>query len=114
MSNLDDHPVPEAVKKSLRTMLLRQIQGTPALDTYELELFDWYIKETETLLDEMLSSERAFIQEQVQAGAEDLNDSGIVAVDYYLKRVRYSHIIYMASLLESFLDRSCTCLLYTS
>ena len=29
------------------------------------------------------------------------------AVEYYLKRVRYSHVIYIASLLETFLERSC-------
>lgn len=110
MSNRDDHQIPDAVKRSLRTMLLSQMKGTPALDIYEFELFDWYVKGTETLLSGMLSSERAFIQEQVQSGAEDINDSGMVAVEYYLKRVHYSHVIYMASLLETFLERSCTAL----
>ncbi len=110
MSCQNDHQIPDAIKKSLRAMLLSQMQSTQALDIYELDLFDWYVKETETLLDDMLSSERAFIQEQVQAGAEDINDSGMVSVDYYLKRVRYSHVIYMASLLETFLERSCDAL----
>lgn len=110
MSCQNDHQIPDAIKKSLRTMLLRQMQSTLTLDIYELDLFDWYVKETETLLDDMLSSERAFIQEQVQAGAEDINDSGMVSADYYLKRVRYSHVIYMASLIETFLERSCAAL----
>lgn len=91
-------------------MLLNQIKSTPTLDTYELELFDWYVKETETLLNDMLSREHAFIQEQRQSGAEEINDGGMVAVDYYLKRVRYSHVIYMTSLFETFLERSCAAL----
>lgn len=110
MSYQNDHQVPDAIKKTLRSMLLRQIQDTPSLDMYELELFDWYVKETEALLDGMLSSEQAFIQEQDQAGAEDINDSGMVAAGYYLKRVRYSHVIYLTSLLETFLERACVAL----
>ena len=88
-------------------MLLGQLRNTSALDVYELELFDWYVRKTEDLLDEMLSAERTYIQEQIDSGPEDINDSGMVAVEYYLKRVRYSHVIYMASLLETFLERSC-------
>lgn len=110
MSSKNDKPIPDAVRKSLRQILLNQFQNTATLDNYELELFDWYVKESETLLEDMLSSEITFIKDQVQVGAEDINDSGIVAVNYYLKRVRYSHITYMASLLETFLDRSCTAL----
>jgi hypothetical protein len=49
----------------------------------------------------------ANIREQIDAGAEDINDSGMVAMEYYLKRVRYSHVIYMTSLLETFLERPC-------
>jgi hypothetical protein len=107
MDNRDDLQIPDPVKRSLRPFLLRQIANSPILDIYELELFDWYIKETETLLSGMLSSERAFIQEQVQSGTEYINDTGMLAVEYYLKRVRYSHVIYTASLLETFLERSC-------
>ncbi|MBK8534887.1 MAG: hypothetical protein IPL59_07035 [Candidatus Competibacteraceae bacterium] len=40
-------------------------------------------------------------------GAEDINDSGMVVAEYHLKRVRYSHLIYMVSLLESFFEMSC-------
>jgi len=110
MSIENDNSIPDALKRPFRMSLLHQIQGTSTLDIHELEFFDWYVKETETLLVNMLSSERAFIQEQVQVGAEDINDSGMVAVNYYLKRVRYSHVIYMASLLETLLERSCVTL----
>lgn len=107
MNNRDNYQIPDALKRSLRTMLFSQIKNTPIFDIYELELFDWYVKETEKLLDNMLSVEHAFIKEQLQASRNVINDSGMVAVEYYLKRVRYSHVIYMTSLLETFLERSC-------
>lgn len=110
MSTRDNFQIPDAVKQSLRKIVLLELKDTPALDICELELFVWYVDETEKLLIDMLSTEHAFIQEQYHRGAEDINDSGIVAVDYYLKRVRYSHVIYMASLLETLLERSCAAL----
>ncbi len=87
--------------------MLDNLKSTSTIDSYELQLFDWYIRETEQLIAGMLSAEKTYIQEQIDAGTEDINDSGIVAAEYYLKRVRYSHVIYMTSLLESFLERSC-------
>ncbi len=102
-----DKELPEHLKKSLRTLMLTQMSND-TLDRYEIELFDWYIKETETVLNKMLSSERAYIQEQVATGVPEINDSGIIAVEYYIKRIRYSHVIYLASLLESCLERACS------
>ena len=103
----DDQQVPEAMKRLLRLGLLEQLSDTSTLGTFELELFDWYVQETEEILNGMLSAEGSYIQEQIDAGIEVPNDSGMVAVEYYLKRVRYSHVIYMTSLLEIFLERSC-------
>lgn len=103
----DNRQLPDEVKRSLRKLMLGQSKDTSSLDIYELELFEWYSKETQKVLDEMLSTEQEYIREQVDAGQEDVNDSGIVAVEYYLKRVHYSHVIYMASLLEIFLEREC-------
>lgn len=103
----DNKKVPEDIKKWLRTMWLEDFNRTSTLDSYELELFEWYVNETENVIVEMLSAERTYIQEQIDIGVEDINDSGIVAAEYYLKRVRYSHVIYMTSLLENFLERSC-------
>jgi len=57
----------------------------------------------------MLLEEQRYIQEQADSGQQDLNDSGIVAAEYYAKRIRYSHVIYMASLLEAFLRGECDC-----
>lgn len=88
-------------------MLLNQLGDSSTLDVYELELFNWYVQETEKPLDVMLSAEHAYIQEQINEGSDYVNDSGIVAAEYYLKRVRYSHVIYMTSLLETFLERAC-------
>jgi hypothetical protein len=105
--NRDDQQVPEAIKRLLRPMLLDQLRETPILDIYELELFDWYVRETEELLNGMLSAEGAYIQEQIETEIQNINDSGMVAVEYYLERIRYSHVIYMTSLLETFLERSC-------
>lgn len=84
--------------------------GSDTLDIYELELFDWYVKETEAVLSQMLATEHAYIQEQVAAGVPDINDSGMVAVGYYAMRIRYSHIIYLTSLLETCLERACSTL----
>jgi hypothetical protein len=103
----DNEKVPEDIKKWLRTMWLEDFDRIPTLDIYELELFEWYVNETENVIVEMLSAERTYIQEQIDIGVDDINDSGIVAAEYYLKRVRYSHVIYMTSLLENFLERSC-------
>lgn len=103
----DNEKVPENIKKWLKTIWLEDFKRIPTLDSYELELFEWYVNQTEILIVEMLSAERTYIQEQIDIGAEDINDSGILATEYYLKRVRYSHIIYMISLLENFLEQSC-------
>lgn len=102
--------IPEAIKKSLRAVFLELSKGTATLDVYELDLFDWYVRETEELFENMLSAEHAYILGQMDTGIEGINDSGMVAVEYYLKRVRYSHIIYLASLLETFLKRACQAL----
>ncbi|CDH45917.1 hypothetical protein [Candidatus Contendibacter odensensis] len=105
----DEQKTPEAIESEsfFRKMMLDNLKSTSTIDGYELQLFDWYIRETEQLIAGMLSAEKTYIQEQIDAGAEDINDSGIVAAEYHLKRVRYSHVIYMTSLLEIFLERSC-------
>ncbi len=95
------------MKITLRALMLAQMD-TDTFDVFEVELFDWYVKETETIMNKMLSSEQSYIQEQIAAGIPDINDSGMVAVEYYTKRIRYSHIIYLTSLLESCLERACS------
>jgi len=87
-------------------MLLTNLD-TVTTDVFELELFGWYLKETEAVLNGMLSSEMVYIQQQIE-GNEEVNDSGVVAVEYYTKRIRYSHVINLTSLLETCLDRACS------
>jgi len=97
----------QEMKTYLRALMLEGM-GTETLDLYEIELFVWYAKETEAVLEKMLSSEVAYIREQSTQGNPEINDSGIVAVDYYARRIRYSHVIYLVSLLESCLERACS------
>ncbi len=99
--------LPEHMKKTLRALMSAQMD-TNTFDVFEGELFDWYIKETEAVLNKMLSTEKSYIQEIIEAGVPDINDSGMVAVEYYTKRIRYSHVIYLTSLLESCLERACS------
>jgi hypothetical protein len=99
--------VPEPTQKLLRVLALRELRRTSSIGTFELGLFEWYSKETESLLETMLREEQQYIQEQIDSGQQDPNDSGIVAAEYYAKRIRYSHVIYMASLLETFLRAEC-------
>jgi hypothetical protein len=99
--------LPEHLKERVRALLLAQM-GNDTLDVFEIELFEWYVRNTEAVLTEMLSGEHEYIQEQVAAQVEDINDSGILAVEYYTKRLRYSHVIYLTSLLETCLERACS------
>lgn len=73
MNDRIDLQVPDAIKQLLRTMALKQMKGTPTLDTYEIELFEWYVKETESVLTGMLSSERDYIKAQIQSGSHEIN-----------------------------------------
>lgn len=99
--------LPKHLKKTLRALMLSQM-NTDTFDVFEVELFAWYVKETESLMHKMLSSEQAYIQERVAEGAPEINDSGMVAVEYFTKRIRFSHVIYLTSLLESCLERACS------
>lgn len=98
--------LPKYIKKSLRARFLNQI-STDIIDQSEFELFDWYTQETELVLEQMLSSELAYIDEQITKGNPEVNDSGMIPVNYFAKRIRYSHIIYLVSLLESCLEEAC-------
>ncbi len=105
---VDDINVPEGIKRMLQQSFLEDLQRTSSLDVFEIELFEWYVREAEEVINKMLAAEREYIQKQINAEREDINDSGIAATKYYLKRVRYSHVIYLTSLVETFLDWECT------
>ncbi len=98
--------VPPGLKRSMRKVLLAQIQPS-TVDVFELELFDWYLREAETVVSGMLAAECEDVRQQTARGVEDVNDSGIIAAEYCIKRIRYSHVIYLTSLLETCLERAC-------
>jgi hypothetical protein len=83
------------------------LRSAQSVGEFERELFAWYQKESEAMLERLQAEEVKYIQEQVAAGYEDLNDSGLLATDYQARRVRYSHVIYLASMLETVLKREC-------
>lgn len=99
--------IPDHLKSSMRKQFLAGLKGHRSLETYELDLFGWFRKETEETWARMDAEEKEYVQEQVAAGAEEINDSGILAVGYYRKRMRHSHVIFLASLLEGAMKREC-------
>ena len=103
--------LPEHLKRAIQSLLISQM-GSGTLDPLEIELFDWYERETEVILNEMLSTELLYIREQSSVHCDDMG-SGIIAVEYFAKRIRYSHVIYLTSLLETSLERACSALINT-
>jgi hypothetical protein len=96
--------IPLAFRKSL----LERMKGADVLDLDELSLFEWYVGEHAKTIDLMLTEQRAYVKEQVDAGLDlgDVDDGGMVAVEYYIKRARYADVIYLTSLLELYLSRA--------
>ena len=78
-----------------------------SLEEYEFQLFKWHVKETDTLIDKMIKDETSYIKNQTDTGDTEQDDSGMVAAEYYMCRVRYSHVIHLASLFESMLKGEC-------
>lgn len=103
----DNLDIPDEFKNRFRKHLLEQLKHDDGWGIFELSLFEWYARESEKLISEMLAAEHAVIQEQLDSGLDDINDSGIVAVEYYTKRARYSHVIYLTSLMETYLTKAC-------
>ena len=104
---MDLGPIPDYLKDSMRKHFLSGLKGHRSLEIYELDLLRWFITETEEAWAKMDTEEQEYIQEQLSAGDEEPNDSGMIAVDYYRKRTRYSHVIFLASLLEGAMKREC-------
>lgn len=104
---MDLGPIPDYLKPGMRKRFLSGLKNSRSLETYELDLFRWFKNETEEAWARMDTEEQRYIQEQVASGAEEINDSGVVATDYYRKRMRSSHVIFLASLLEGAMKREC-------
>lgn len=100
-------PIPDYLKQGIRKRFLAGLKDNRSLDTYELDLFQWFRKETEETWERMDSEEQKYIQEQVNSGAEEINNSGILATEYYRTRMRASHVIFLASLLEGAMKQEC-------
>lgn len=86
---------------------IRGLRGQNGLDSFELSLFEWYAGKNEHVIEQMLLKERDFIKQQTGAGRNCIDDSAILAVEYYIKRGRYASVIYMTSLLETYLSQAC-------
>ena len=100
-------PIPDYLKPGMRRRFLAGLKNSYSLDTYELDLFRWFKRETENTWAQMDAEEQRYIHEQVETESEEINDSGFLAVGYYRKRMRSSHVIFLASLLESAMKREC-------
>lgn len=96
------------IRRAFKKAALEQMKGHAIFDSDELSLFEWYVSEHENTIERMLAEEHAYVNEQVDAGLDlgDVNDSGMVAVEYYIKRARYADVIYLTSLLELYLSRA--------
>jgi hypothetical protein len=103
----DDAHLPDSLKVLFRRSLLEQSQANDGLGLFELSLFEFYMNENAATIDRMLSAERAYVDEQQRQGVELVNDSGIVAAEYFTKRIRYADVIYLCSLVETFLENAC-------
>jgi hypothetical protein len=86
---------------------LLHLKTMNSLPYEELALFDWYIRETEQQYSEMLRVENAFIQEQINADVEEINDSGMLPVLYFIKRARNSSVLQLAALIEGYVSNVC-------
>ncbi|MFI5366940.1 MAG: hypothetical protein ACHQ4J_15100 [Candidatus Binatia bacterium] len=107
MTTGNDRNLPPEIKSLLKRECLEGLRDGSTLNTYELELFAWYLHETDSLTQRMQQEELHYVREQSDAGDPEPNDSGLVAAAYYSRRARYSHVIYLASLLEASMKREC-------
>ncbi|MFZ1728111.1 MAG: hypothetical protein WAU13_15810 [Albidovulum sp.] len=83
---MTDTQTDQSLEEFYRLSILRYLKDEGVLDHDELELFDWYLKVGEHNIDEML---KGYIDED-----------SLVLVDYYIDRVRNSHIFHLTSLVE--------------
>ena len=103
----DEFEIPPYLKKIFEQELLEAEGNGSYSNLHELGLFKWHLNETEALHKQMYDAELKYIQEQDRANVDTINDSGMIPVDYFLKRARYADVVYLTSLLETILDRQC-------
>lgn len=82
-----------------------EILKTPVLDDEELGLFRWHVGMTESLIAKLTKSATKTTARQL-ALRDDCAGDGWIPVDYFVKRIRYGQIIYLVSLVETFLTKA--------
>ncbi len=85
---MDKKNIPLHLQGEFRNHFLKYLIELRGLDANELSLFEWFEREHKQLIEKMLQGGREDIQKQVDAGVEDVNDSGMVAVNYFVRRSR--------------------------
>lgn len=95
------------MQSQLRREVLGWLRRSSTVKAPEFELLEWFFREAEVRHSEMRTAEEQYIADQQAAGDSDINDSGVLAVKYYLRRVRYSQVIQLVSLLEECLESAC-------
>lgn len=107
----EDHPAHlESFSRKERLAFLREndIRGSEdVFGLFEIGLFDWHLKDCEENYCKMLREEGELIAEATEKNLH-YNDSGLIAVEYYAKRTRYSHIVHLVTLLEVYLGKACS------
>ncbi|MBC7286407.1 hypothetical protein, partial [Hoeflea sp.] len=90
-----------SIKRMFERICLEQSKGDDLLDYEELNLFAWYVRESASTFERMRGEVEAYIRQQRRTVPNDLelDDSGRVAMEYYLSRARYADVVYLTSLL---------------
>ncbi|MDO8178465.1 MAG: hypothetical protein Q7T62_09495 [Undibacterium sp.] len=95
------------LKKEVHRDFLACLKRENGLASEELSLFNWYFKESETIFKQLSASQEMNLHNQQANCVEDIDDSGSIPIQYFIKRSRYSHIIYLCSIGEKFLSDAC-------
>jgi hypothetical protein len=94
-----------------RSEELRELIKSRSITHAELMHFGWFVLETDSYLQEMEQSERDFLSSLDPETLAEHNESSNPEFDpfpYFAMRTSYSHVIYLASLLEVALEKACT------
>ena len=98
---------------TMMTVWLRQLRNLGSIDENEFSLFDWYLSETEALVTKIESEEAVYVDQQIASGVQEPNNTGLLAASYWARRIRYSHVIHLASMVEGVMKRQCDRLILT-
>jgi len=94
------------IESILRKMELRRLSASSLLNSDELALLECYIEKNEQWVDHAKAEEQAHIQSQY-CSPDGVNEYGMIAIRHFERRLRYSHVIYLTSVLDSLLEKAC-------